>query len=132
MKQQSITSLPLSPEEERRRRMIKYTIAMSVRVLCIVAMLFVHGWWLALCAAGAILLPYFAVVIANVHADPRGATVVRPGAVEVYRPDAAPYEPGRPSAASGQEPSARESSAPGPSASEPSAPEPAAPEGEPR
>ena len=56
MKQQSITSLPLSPEEERRRRMIKYSIAMGVRVLCIVAMLFVHGWWLVVCAAGAILL----------------------------------------------------------------------------
>jgi len=92
MKQQSITSLPLSPEEERRRRMIKYTIAMSVRVLCIVAMLFVHGWWLALCAAGAILLPYFAVVVANVHADPRGMTVVRPGSVEPYRPEPGPYQ----------------------------------------
>lgn len=94
MKQQSITSLPLSPEEDRRRRMIKYSVAMGIRVLCIVAMLFVHGWWLAIFAAGAILLPYFAVVIANVHSDPRGATVVRPGSVEVYRgDDARPESP---------------------------------------
>lgn len=105
MKQQSITSLPLSPEEERRRRMMKYTIAMSVRVLCIVALLFAQGWWLVVFAAGAILLPYVAVVIANVHADPRGATVVRPGGVEVYRPEGAPYEPvSQPPAADPQEP----------------------------
>ena len=46
--------------------MIKYTIAMSIRVLCIFAMLFAQGWWLAVFAAGAIFLPYVAVVLANV------------------------------------------------------------------
>jgi predicted tellurium resistance membrane protein TerC len=85
MKQQSITSLPLSPDAERRNRMIKYSIAMSIRVVCIVLMLFVQGWWLLVCAVGAITLPYFAVIIANVHGDQRGATVVRPGSVELYR-----------------------------------------------
>lgn len=64
-KTQSITSVPLSPEEERRARMLKYSVSMIVRMICIVAMLFVSGWWLLLCAAGAIFLPYFAVVIAN-------------------------------------------------------------------
>jgi Protein of unknown function (DUF3099) len=86
MKQQSITSLPLAPELERRNRMIKYSIAMSVRVVCIVLMLFVEGWWLLVCAVGAITLPYFAVIIANVHSDPRKAAVIRPGTIEVYRP----------------------------------------------
>ncbi|HYI32956.1 MAG TPA: DUF3099 domain-containing protein [Glaciibacter sp.] len=86
MKQQSITSLPLAPELERRNRMIKYSIAMSIRVVCIVLMLFVEGWWLLVCAVGAITLPYFAVIIANVHSDPRKAAVLRPGAVDVYRP----------------------------------------------
>jgi hypothetical protein len=85
MKQQSITSLPLSPEAERRNRMIKYSVTMGIRVVCIVLMLFVQGWWLLVCAIGAITLPYFAVVIANVHADPRGARVFRPGAIEVSR-----------------------------------------------
>ncbi|SEN02130.1 DUF3099 domain-containing protein [Cryobacterium sp. TMT1-3] len=84
MKQQSITSLPASPEAERRNRMIKYSIAMGVRVVCIVLMLFVEGWWLVLCAVGAILLPYFAVVVANVKIAPRGAEVLRPGSVEIY------------------------------------------------
>lgn len=85
MKQQSITSLPPSPEAERRARMIKYSVAMGIRMVCIVLMLFVHGWWLLLCAAGAILLPYFAVVVANVHGGAPAGTVVRPGAIEVYR-----------------------------------------------
>ena len=87
MKQQSITSLPLSPEAERHSRMVKYSIAMGIRVVCIVLMLFVQGWWLLVCAVGAIVLPYIAVVIANVHADPRGAQVIRPGAIEVYKRD---------------------------------------------
>ena len=87
MKQQSITSLPLSPEEERRSRMVKYSITMGVRIVCIVLMFFVQGWWLLVCAAGAIVLPYIAVVIANVHADPRGSHVLRPGGVEVHRRD---------------------------------------------
>lgn len=85
MKQQSITSLPLSPEAERRSRMVKYSITMGIRVVCILLMLFVQGWWLLVCAVGAIVLPYIAVVIANVHADPRGDQVLRPGAIEVSR-----------------------------------------------
>ena len=92
MKQQSITSLPVSPEAERRSRMIKYSVAMGIRVVCIVLMLFVHGWWLLLCAIGAIALPYFAVIVANVHASPNGAQVLRPGAVEVYRGEQTPRD----------------------------------------
>ena len=77
---QSITSLPESPDDERRRRLIRYSIAMSIRVICVVLCLFVHGWWLLLPVAGAILLPYVAVVIANVGSR-QGGTVERPGAL---------------------------------------------------
>jgi predicted tellurium resistance membrane protein TerC len=81
MKQQhTVTTLPPSPDAERRARMIKYTIAMSIRVLCIVLMLFVQGWWLVVCAAGAIFLPYIAVVLANVGGGEQGI-VERPGAI---------------------------------------------------
>ena len=62
---QSATSVALNPAEERRQRVIKYTIAMTIRVICIILMLFVQGWWLLICALGAILLPYFAVLVAN-------------------------------------------------------------------
>ena len=88
MKQQSITSLPPSPEEDRRRRMIKYSVAMGIRMVCIVLMLFVTGWWLLVCAIGAIVLPYFAVVIATVQAAPTPPEVLRPGGLEIYRGDA--------------------------------------------
>ncbi|WP_353827576.1 DUF3099 domain-containing protein [Agromyces sp. SYSU T0242] len=84
---QSITSLPPSPEEERRARMIKYTVMMSIRVVCIIALLFVQGWWLLVFAAGAVFLPYFAVVVANV-ATSRRSEVERPGGlVALRRPD---------------------------------------------
>ena len=81
MKQpQSITSLPESPELERRRRMNRYFIAMAVRVVCIVLCFFLHGWWLVLPIVGAVVLPYVAVVLANVGSG-SGASVERPGSV---------------------------------------------------
>ena len=86
MKKPSITSLPLAPDVERHHRMVKYLVAMSVRVLCIIALLFVHGWWLVIPALGAIFLPYFAVVIANAAANPNGGSVERPGNVELRNP----------------------------------------------
>ena len=63
---QSVTSLEISPEEERRGRIIKYSIAQGLRVLCIIVAVMNPGgivMWLAV--AGAVLLPYFAVVVAN-------------------------------------------------------------------
>jgi len=88
-KPQSITSLPTSPSDERRVRMIKYSVAMGLRMVCIIAMLFVTGWWLILCVAGAILLPYFAVVIANVSAPPKRTNVEAPSSiVRVHGPEA--------------------------------------------
>lgn len=63
---QSVTSLEISPEEERRGRILKYSIAQGLRVVCIIIAVVNPGgiiMWLAV--AGAVLLPYFAVVIAN-------------------------------------------------------------------
>ena len=65
-KPQSVTSLEVSPEVERRSRFVKYTIAMVIRVICIVLAVSVPlGWLTVVFAIGAIFLPYFAVVIAN-------------------------------------------------------------------
>lgn len=80
-KVQSATTLSASPDDERRSRMIKYSIAMGLRFVCIIAMLFVQGWWLILCVAGAILLPYFAVVVANVASAPKKTHVNRPSQI---------------------------------------------------
>jgi hypothetical protein len=90
---QSATSLPASPEHERHVRMIKYSVAMGIRMICIVLLLFVQGWWLIVCAAGAIFLPYFAVVIANVAAAPKQVAVMRPGSIVRIEP-APPFSSG--------------------------------------
>ena len=72
-KAQSITTVGQSPESERKARMVKYLIAMTIRVICIVLAIFVEGLLMWLCFAGAIFLPYFAVVIANAQAPKAGS-----------------------------------------------------------
>ena len=64
-KAQSVTSVGQSPDEERRDRMKKYLISQIVRVICIILAVFVQGWAMWIFFAGAIFLPYFAVVLAN-------------------------------------------------------------------
>lgn len=80
-KQQSITSLPRSPEDDRRSRMLKYSLTMGIRLVCILLCLFVQGWWLLVCAIGAVVLPYVAVVFANSVSRPGSTPVLRPGGV---------------------------------------------------
>ena len=110
--QQSITSLPPSPDAERRARMIKYTIAMTIRVACIFALLFAKGWWLAVFAAGAIFLPYVAVVLANVGGPSRSPEVLRPGGL-------GPGTPPAPGSDDASEPSGADTADPsGPAASD--------------
>lgn len=80
----TVTSLQDSPDSERRARMIKYTVAMGIRLACIGACFFVSGWWLLFPAIGAILLPYFAVILANsVTGKTSQSTPLRPGTVSV-------------------------------------------------
>ena len=62
----TVTTVGEAPSVERGQRMRKYMLTMSIRMACIAAMPFVRGWWILLCAIGAIFLPYVAVVIANV------------------------------------------------------------------
>lgn len=76
-KQQSITSLPRSPEDDRRARMLRYSITMGIRLLCIFACFLTPGYWLIIPAVGAVVLPYIAVVLANVS-DSRRQAVLRP------------------------------------------------------
>jgi len=86
MKQQSITTLPRSPEDDRHSRMLKYSVMMAIRVVCIALCLFVQGWWLLVCAVGAIALPYVAVVVANSVRRPSTETVLRPGGIVPVNP----------------------------------------------
>jgi predicted tellurium resistance membrane protein TerC len=59
--------------------MIRYSIAMTVRVICLIVGMFVQGWLMWVCFAGAIFLPYFAVILANANSsgsNPKGQAVI--------------------------------------------------------
>lgn len=60
-----VTSIGEAPEFERKRRMIKYAISMTVRTICVVLVVFTSGVWQWIFGLGAVFLPYFAVVLAN-------------------------------------------------------------------
>lgn len=60
-----VTSVGEAPDLERKRRMIKYSISMTVRTLCVILVVFTSGVWQWVFGLGAVFLPYFAVVLAN-------------------------------------------------------------------
>lgn len=63
---QSLTSLPVSPNEERQTRVGQYIVAMLLRLVCLYACFFVPGWWVLIPVAGVVVLPLVAVAAANV------------------------------------------------------------------
>ena len=71
----SITDAATAHSEEMRQRMIKYAVAMGIRMVCLILIFVVDGWFKILPVIGAVFLPWFAVIIANgsdkaeVHAD---------------------------------------------------------------
>ncbi len=66
-----ITDARPGASEEQWRRQKRYMITMGFRTACFLAMLFVPGVWRWVLFAGAVLLPYVAVVFAN-QVDSRG------------------------------------------------------------
>ena len=60
-----VTSVGMTPAEDRAKRMRFYFVAMSLRVACIASLFFVRGWWVLLVGIGAVILPYLAVMIGN-------------------------------------------------------------------
>lgn len=91
MKRPTITTLPQAPADERHRRFMVYTIMMGVRVVCLFVMIFVPDWWKLVPALGAIFLPYIAVMLANVGAEPDHRQVPSPGGL-VRAPRPEPHE----------------------------------------
>ena len=71
----SITDAATAHSEEMRQRMIKYAVAMGIRMVCLVLIFVVDGWFKVIPVIGAVFLPWFAVIIANgsdkaeIHAD---------------------------------------------------------------
>lgn len=60
-----ITSAPDSPDRDLNRRQTRYLAMMSLRVICFVSAVFLPGVWRWVAVAGAAVLPWIAVVVAN-------------------------------------------------------------------
>ncbi len=71
----SITDAAAAHSDDMRERMIKYAVAMGIRLVCLILIFVVDGWFKIIAVAGAVFLPWIAVVIANgsdkaeVHSD---------------------------------------------------------------
>ncbi|MGX1161100.1 DUF3099 family protein [Arthrobacter sp. SLBN-100] len=61
----SITDAAGAHSEDMRQRMIKYALAMGIRMVCLIMIFVVDGWLKIVMVAGAVFLPWIAVVIAN-------------------------------------------------------------------
>jgi len=94
----SVTSLPASLEDDQAQRMRRYLVSMGIRTACfilaVVALAVLHwtvvGWTLV---AGAVVLPYIAVVMANAARSPQPTPLApvtpdhRPPQISPRRPD---------------------------------------------
>jgi len=70
-----------------------YFIAMSVRILCVASLFFVRGWWILLVGIAAVVLPYFAVLVANQHAPESANTPDAPTPLELQPSESADTAP---------------------------------------
>jgi Flp pilus assembly protein TadB len=67
-----ITDASVSQDEELRRRQRRYILMMALRIACLIvacvlvlAKVPLLGLWLPICLLGMVLLPWFAVILAN-------------------------------------------------------------------
>ncbi len=68
----SITSAQHSLSTEQAGRTRKYLISMGIRTACVIGAIFIPGWPRWVLIAGAVVLPYLAVVIANSGGSRKG------------------------------------------------------------
>ncbi|WP_291794291.1 DUF3099 domain-containing protein [Brevibacterium sp.] len=61
----SVTEAQESADKDFRNRVRRYTISMIIRVICLVLAFATTGWLRWVMVAGAVVLPYVAVLIAN-------------------------------------------------------------------
>ena len=73
-----VTTAGVSAAEDRSHRMRMYFISMALRVLCVLSLFWVHGWWILVPAVGAVVLPWFAVMVGNAVAHNNGEAVEAP------------------------------------------------------
>lgn len=85
----SITSARESRTLDRQTRSRRYMLTMGVRMVCFALAIIVSGPWRWAFVVGAVVLPYFAVVLANVASTRRGPGIDE--VVDVRAIEAAPY-----------------------------------------
>ena len=76
----AVTSLPQAPQAEANRRVRRYAITMTIRIVCfaLMALITPYGWYTWVFGAAAAFLPYVAVVFANAGSDSTEATAESP------------------------------------------------------
>lgn len=84
---QSVTTASLGRSDDLRTRQRRYLWMMGIRTACVPFAIFVDGWARWVFIAGAVLLPYFAVVLANAVARPTA------GALTPVTPEPGPALP---------------------------------------
>lgn len=97
--QYDVTSVGVNPAEDRARRMRTYFIAMTIRILCVISLFWVRGWWVLLVGLAVVILPYFAVLVANAVAHDPGQQPDAPTPLELTGTEPVVAEPGAPSSA---------------------------------
>ncbi len=65
---QSVTTLGESAEVDHARRTRRYLITMGIRTACFILAFITNGWIRWVFVAGAVVLPYVAVILANARA----------------------------------------------------------------
>ena len=88
----NITSARVSKSDDIRGREVRYVLSMLVRTICFVGAVFADGLFRWLLVAGALFLPYIAVVLANagVQKDPARPETFDPGAPAELGPGDSP------------------------------------------
>jgi len=67
-----ITGAPTRHSDDLEKRMVRYLVSMAIRTACVVLVLVVHHPVRWVFAAGAVVLPYVAVILANAAGPRRG------------------------------------------------------------
>ena len=87
-----ITDARMGNSAEMSSRIRRYTITMAFRTACFISMIFVHGSFRWVLFAGAVLLPYVAVLFAN-QANKRTQPTMVKHTEKIGRPQITAGEP---------------------------------------
>jgi hypothetical protein len=91
-----ITTAQTGLSQEQRARTRRYLISMGIRTACFIAAVVASGWLRWVFLAGALFLPYMAVVMANAgreNDDFTGPEPIRPIPVAPLPPSASRHGP---------------------------------------